>query len=144
MWWVRLVVWSGTCFFFRKNVCLGSTLHAVLQKINRLWLQKAPVTVVLKWNATDKIWDFSTTDFVIWMNQSIVPKYSLGWFLWGGLQGIKYAWFSLEGFYLWICQFSAFSIIFFMEFEVGHLKEPFFLSRIVFCLIKKCGHIHEL
>ena len=33
---------------------------------------------------------------------------------------------------------------FFMEFEGGHLKEPFFLSRIPFCLIKKCGHIHEL
>ena len=31
-----------------------------------------------------------------------------------------------------------------MEFEVGHLKEPFFLSRIAFCLIRKCGYIHEL
>ena len=31
-----------------------------------------------------------------------------------------------------------------MEFEGGHPKEPFFLSRIPFCLIKKCGHIHEL
>ena len=33
------------------------------------------------------------------------------------------------GVYLWICQFWAFSIIFLMEFEVGHLKEPFFLSE---------------
>ena len=40
------------------------------------------------------------------------------------------------GVYLCICQFWAFSIIFSMEFEVGHLKEPFFLSRIPFCLIK--------
>ena len=40
------------------------------------------------------------------------------------------------GVYRW-----AFSIIFFMESKVGHLKEPFFLSRIPFCLIKKCGHI---
>ena len=31
------------------------------------------------------------------------------------------------GGYLWICQFWTFSIIFFMEFEGGHLKEPFFL-----------------
>ena len=30
-----------------------------------------------------------------------------------------------------------------MEFEVGHLKEPFFLSRIPFCLIKKQPLIHE-
>ena len=36
------------------------------------------------------------------------------------------------GVYLWICQFWTFSIIFFMEFEVGHMKEPFFLSRIPF------------
>ena len=56
--------------------------------------------VALKWNATDKIWDFSTTDVVIWMNQSVVPRYSLGWVLWGGLQDIKCAWFSLEGFTL--------------------------------------------
>ena len=56
------------------------------------------VTVALKWNTTDKIWDFSTTDVAIWMNQSVGPKYSLGWFLWGGLQDIKCAWFSLEGF----------------------------------------------
>ena len=28
--------------------------------------------------------------------------------------------------YLWICQFWAFSINFFMESEIGHLKEPFF------------------
>ena len=55
-------------------------------------------TVVLKWNAGDKIWDFSTTDVAIWMNQSVVPKYYLGWVLWGGLQDIKCAWFSLEGF----------------------------------------------
>ena len=48
------------------------------------------------------------------------------------------------GVYLWICQFWTFSIKFFMEFEVDHLKEPFFLSIIAFCLIKKCGHIHEL
>ena len=34
--------------------------------------------------------------------------------------------------------------VFFMKFEVGHLREPFFLSRIPFCLIKKYGHIHEL
>ena len=34
--------------------------------------------------------------------------------------------------------------IFFMEFEGGHLKEHVFLSRIAFCLVKKCGHIHEL
>ena len=40
------------------------------------------------------------------------------------------------GVYLWICQFWTFSIIFFMEFEVDHLKEPFFLSRIAFFLIK--------
>ena len=31
-----------------------------------------------KWNATDKIWDFSTTDVAIWMKQSVVPKYSPG------------------------------------------------------------------
>ena len=30
------------------------------------------------------------------------------------------------GVYLWICQFWTFSIISFMEFEGGHLKEPFF------------------
>ena len=54
-------------------------------------------TVAAKWNATDKIWDFSTTDVEIWMKQSVVPKYSLGWCLWGGLQDIKCAWFSLEG-----------------------------------------------
>ena len=48
------------------------------------------------------------------------------------------------GVYLWICQFWTFSINFFMEFDVDHLKEPFFLSIIAFCLIKKCGHIHEL
>ena len=30
-----------------------------------------------------------------------------------------------------------------MEFEVGHLKEPFFLSRIPFCLIKKQPLIDE-
>ena len=60
-------------------------------------------TVALKWNATDKIWDFSTTDVAIWMNQSVGPKYTLGWFLWGGLQGIGCAWFYLEGF---ICNFE--------------------------------------
>ena len=41
------------------------------------------------------------------------------------------------GVYLWICQIWTFSIIFFMEFDVGHLKEHFFLSRIAFCLVKK-------
>ena len=33
--------------------------------------------------------------------------------------------------------------IFLMEFEVGHLEEPFFLSRILFCLIKKQPLIYE-
>ena len=47
------------------------------------------------------------------------------------------------GVYLWSCQFSTFSIIFFMEFEVGHLKEPFFLSRILFCFIRKQPLIYE-
>ena len=36
-------------------------------------------TVALKWNATDKIWDFSTTDVAIWMKQSVVQST-----LWGG------------------------------------------------------------
>ena len=31
-----------------------------------------------------------------------------------------------------------------MKFEAGHLKDGFFLSRIAFCLIKKCGHIHAV
>ena len=30
-----------------------------------------------------------------------------------------------------------------MDFEVGHLKEPFFLSRIPFCLIEKQPLIYE-
>ena len=30
-----------------------------------------------------------------------------------------------------------------MEFEGGHLKEPFFMSRIPFCLIKKQPLIDE-
>ena len=89
-------------------------------------------TVGLKWNATDKIWDFSTTDVVIGMNQSVVPRYSLGWFLWGGLQDIKCAWFSLEGFIFEFVNFELSQQFIFMEFEVGHLKEPFFLSRIPF------------
>ena len=38
------------------------------------------------------------------------------------------------GVHLWICQFWIFSINFFIEFEVGHLKELFFLSRIPFCI----------
>ena len=42
-----------------------------------LWLYYS--TVVLKWNATDKIWDFSTTDVAIWMKQSVVQST-----LWGG------------------------------------------------------------
>ena len=40
----------------------------------------ATATVAAKWNATDKIWDFSTSDVAIWMKQSVVPKYSLGGF----------------------------------------------------------------
>jgi hypothetical protein len=31
-----------------------------------------------------------------------------------------------------------------MEFEVDHLKEPFFLSRIAFWLMEKCALILEL
>ena len=58
----------------------------------------------LKWNATDKIWDFSTTEVVLSMNQSVTPKYSLGWFLWGGLQDIKCAWFSPKGFIIELSQ----------------------------------------
>ena len=36
-----------------------------------------------------------------------------------------------------------FSIFFFMKYKIFHLKEPFILSRIAFCLIKKCGPSHE-
>ena len=40
------------------------------------------------------------------------------------------------GVYLWICQFWTFSVIFFMEFEVGHLKEPFFWVEYQFVWLK--------
>ena len=71
---------------------------AIPQPCHIFHTSQCTCTVALKWNATDKIWDFSTTDVAIWMKQSVIPKYSLGWFLWGSLQDIKCGWFSIEGF----------------------------------------------
>ena len=83
-------------------------------------------TVAAKWNATDKIWDFSTTDVTIPMKQSIVPKYSLGWFLWGSLQDIKCAWFSLEGVIFEFVNFELSQYIFSWNLNEAIWKRLFF------------------
>ena len=110
---------QGFVRIFLTAVCLTGYMHATSTLIEILkskvqlsnpppkYFPLEPLTVAPKRNATDKIWDFSTTDVVIWMNQSVVPEYSLEWFLWGGLQDIKCAWFSLEGF---IFEFVSFEL----------------------------------
>ena len=83
-----VLVSKWTCNAYRDTILRQNFVLTL--NWNCCWTgPKVWTTVALKWNATDKFWDFSTTDVVIWMNQSVVPKYSLGWVLWGGLQGIR-------------------------------------------------------
>ena len=46
---------------------------------------------------------------------------------------------SLKSFNFELSQY----FFFFIKYKVGHLKEPFILSRIAFCLIKNCGPSYE-
>ena len=97
-------------------------------------------TVVLKWNNLRFLNNWCCDLNELKCSPKVLS--GVGFMRW--FTGYKVCMVLSWGFYLWICQFWTFSIIFSMEFEVGHLKEPFFMSGIPFCLMKKCGHIHEL
>ena len=76
----KFLRWFGDCstFFliFQCAICICLImlcyLHCVFPLECHAFWERTLVgewtTVVLKWNATDKIWDFLTTDVVIWMN----------------------------------------------------------------------------
>ena len=47
-------------------IVFGMHISFIILQVSTIMEVPLP-TVVLKWNATDKIWDFSTTGVAIWM-----------------------------------------------------------------------------